>query len=358
MVLFAFDDSHHGHWKHIRCKPKLVVAFTSIGVTWLLLMLAIARLLVFYEQPYEVEDFAALQADVAVHRSNFCARLQSLATNDAGTTVTSDECISLYNEFVKPLAFGNHGALDYTLELNGTAGNLTSTEDFEASWEMWSAFIFCASTVTTVGWGHLTLNTDQGKVIAIVLTIVGLPMSLIIFTVTGVWLKRIVHFVGFQFERCVGIHDSDMEETSKRRPNHYISTISACLVTVGFWFGASFYHQTQDDSDWDFLTAFYFTMITYSTVGYGDVFPNKVVTSAARAWGFLGMLVVGISFTSLFIACLQHAMEQYEDISKAYHDDEDGLALHHTTDATDGVGINKVKDNSTNMANTSFATDA
>lgn len=79
----------------------------------------------------------------------------------------------------------------------------------------------------------------------------------------------------------------------------------------------------DEDPTWK---CFYFTTISFSTVGYGDFLINADPASRGlNTMGFVVTLYLGISFFSLFLATLQHLIEA--KIEKAEHLDTDGIIM-------------------------------
>jgi len=75
------------------------------------------------------------------------------------------------------------------------------------------------------------------------------------------------------------------------------------LVAITLITGTIFYHRIEE---WRYLDSLYFSMITLTTVGYGDIFPK---TDAGKIFTMI-YLVVGIGIIFGFINLIaQHAKE-------------------------------------------------
>jgi predicted membrane channel-forming protein YqfA (hemolysin III family) len=68
--------------------------------------------------------------------------------------------------------------------------------------------------------------------------------------------------------------------------------ISATILTV--LFGTVFYHKFEG---WSYVDSFYFTVITLTTVGYGDFSPTTPFTKLFTVF----YIIVGISILAAFI---------------------------------------------------------
>ena len=69
------------------------------------------------------------------------------------------------------------------------------------------------------------------------------------------------------------------------------------LAVLVIFFGAWFYHVREG---WSWLDSFYFTIVTLTTVGYGDLSPQ---TAVGKLFTML-YIVLGLSIISSFIVLL------------------------------------------------------
>lgn len=75
--------------------------------------------------------------------------------------------------------------------------------------------------------------------------------------------------------------------------------------------GALFYHKVEG---WSFLDALYFSVITLTTIGYGDFAPH---TAAGKIFTMLYILV-GLGVLAVFVTSIaEHALEEQRQRAKA-----------------------------------------
>jgi hypothetical protein len=103
-----------------------------------------------------------------------------------------------------------------------------------------------------------------------------------------------------------------------------IPVIIAIFVshTVGVWLYAALYKLLEEQGGFgamvingapkhDFVTALYFSAITYSTVGYGDVLPTGWLRILAGIEALNGLVLIGWSISFTYLA-LQHLWETHK----------------------------------------------
>ncbi len=63
----------------------------------------------------------------------------------------------------------------------------------------------------------------------------------------------------------------------------------------------------QLEDDWDYFTSLYFTFITMSTIGFGDIVPKNPVNGALC---FLMGTLFGLILLSMFLSAMQRQIEE------------------------------------------------
>ncbi|KAM6923431.1 uncharacterized protein kcnk4a [Xenentodon cancila] len=152
-------------------------------------------------------------------------------------------------------------AVDAGLDVNNLPANLTTR------WDMASAFFFCGTIITTIGFGNLSPRTWFGQLFCVCYALVGIPMF-------GILLAGVGDHMGTVLRRAVAKIETlflkrKVRPTTVRVISAVLSILIGCLIflavpTVVF----------QKVEKWSFLESLYFVVITLTTVGFGDYVPG------------------------------------------------------------------------------------
>uniref|UniRef100_A0A8K9XWU9 Potassium channel, subfamily K, member 4a n=1 Tax=Oncorhynchus mykiss TaxID=8022 RepID=A0A8K9XWU9_ONCMY len=137
-----------------------------------------------------------------------------------------------------------------------------SSTNFTSRWDLASAFFFCGTIITTIGFGNLSPRTKWGQLFCVCYALVGIPMF-------GFLLAGVGDHMGTGLRKAVW----KMETIFLRRVSPtYVRIMSAVLsILIGcLIFLAVPTLVFKEVEDWSFLEALYFVVITLTTVGFGD----------------------------------------------------------------------------------------
>nr|XP_056703209.1 potassium channel subfamily K member 6 [Euleptes europaea] len=136
-----------------------------------------------------------------------------------------------------------------------------------SNWDFASAFFFCSTLITTVGYGYTTPLSDAGKAFCIFYALLGVPFTMLLLTAT--------------VQRLIGALTSGPLEYLALKWGYPQRTLScghllllAAVVLVAFFLVPAAIFSTLEDS-WSFLDAFYFCFISLCTIGLGDYVPGE-----------------------------------------------------------------------------------
>ena len=181
-------------------------------------------------------------------------------------------------------------------------------------WDHVNSVFFSFTVVTTIGYGHLFPRTTEGKAACLVYALIGIPLNALLVgslgNLFGSKLKKILHH--FQ--------DNTFKEEStpqKRTKLIVLETVgftllfTSCLVLVP---AAIFMHL----EDWDFGDSLYYTLITLTTIGFGDMVPNHThIDSEAIRWLYMAGVILWILLgMGYIIAVIEVISDTYRSSSR------------------------------------------
>ncbi|XP_065051039.1 TWiK family of potassium channels protein 18-like [Rhopilema esculentum] len=174
-------------------------------------------------------------------------------------------------------------------------------------WDFANGFFFCVNVVTTIGYGHIVPMSVGGKLACILYAIIGIPLTGYFLRTVGNELTTLFAFSIKYFERRLYNREAERIEMKCAITAFMLAII--WLVIGGAIFSAS-------ELKWDFVDAFYFSFITMTTIGFGDLVPGlqnndqHVSINLAVEVAFLIFYVIGLSLMSGVIFSLSNFIEE------------------------------------------------
>ncbi|XP_026213864.1 potassium channel subfamily K member 4 isoform X2 [Anabas testudineus] len=173
--------------------------------------------------------------------------------------LSNNSCVT--EQDFRDLVKGVVSAVDAGLDVSGLPAN------FSSRWDVASAFFFCGTIITTIGFGNLSPRTWYGQLFCVCYALVGIPMF-------GILLAGVGDHMGTMLRRAVAKIETlflkrKVRPTTVRVISAVLSILIGCLIflavpTVVF----------QKVENWSFLESLYFVVITLTTVGFGDYVPG------------------------------------------------------------------------------------
>lgn len=140
---------------------------------------------------------------------------------------------------------------------------------WESNWEFWSSFLFSTTIATTIGYGHITPNTNAGKLICIVFGLISIPMTITLMSAVVVAVLRKLMFA---LEKRLMAIASRIYSPSLLQIRILQFVITTLLILIVFFiFPAILLNYNQN---WNFLDAIYYCFISLTAVGLGDFVPD------------------------------------------------------------------------------------
>lgn len=132
-------------------------------------------------------------------------------------------------------------------------------------------FYFVIVATTTIGYGHVYPKTDEGKLFYITFSVIGIVLTMTLLRSCG----KIIMAINKRFYMLI-----------RRRicggrgyiSDQLTSVISMCFIFLFFMVLVVVHDKNINElANWSWVDTFYFWLVTFTTVGFGDVhFPLEV----------------------------------------------------------------------------------
>lgn len=150
-------------------------------------------------------------------------------------------------------------------------------------WNFWSSLDFCATVLTTIGYGSMSPRTTLGKYVCILYSIIGIPimaMYLALYSngicyACSFFIKVVCRSISLLVKEVYRVLPGS---TASKTPRVRFGRLSQAVMTLAFVFGSllaficlwSKILNMTNPAD-SFVKCMYFYVITLTTVGLGDI---------------------------------------------------------------------------------------
>mmetsp|Transcript_12434 Transcript_12434/g.18563 ORF Transcript_12434/g.18563 Transcript_12434/m.18563 type:complete len:317 (+) Transcript_12434:54-1004(+) len=170
----------------------------------------------------------------------------------------------------------------------------------EAPDEIWSygeSLYFTLVTLSTVGYGDMSPQTDGGKVYLIFYTLIGIPMVVLVNLSLGGYVLAFVFWVVRKADKM------KIMELKEKKSVYLELILLSVVLLLAFFMTLFFSGLLTIQESWSYLDALYFTWTTLTTIGYGDlnIENNNYITAS---FSLIVLLSISFAAASAFIAIL------------------------------------------------------
>lgn len=208
-----------------------------------------------------------------------------------------------------------------------------TVDGWDDSWTFANALLLTMTIMSTIGYGHIAPATSWGKFFCMVYAMIGCPLLLVFLGNLG---SSMADSFTYLYSRCCcrscrsRRNDEELPpKASKKQRKLLIDdvigkekymptselkvpiTLNLVLLAVYIMMGAVLFSIWED---WDLGSSTYFTFITLSTIGFGDMVPGTAVldkdspTSGFKMLVCICYILFGMALLSMCINLMQEQL--------------------------------------------------
>ncbi|XP_045177476.1 potassium channel subfamily K member 1-like isoform X5 [Mercenaria mercenaria] len=180
--------------------------------------------------------------------------------------------------------------------------NVTSSNP---NWSFGQSLFFAGTVITTIGYGRVTPLSEAGKGFCVLYAIIGIPLTLIMFTAI---VERLMiptsWFLQFMFRKLGHLYKVFHIQLL------HLTVIITLVIVFFYLIPAAIYVSIEPN--WNYLDAFYYCFISLTTVGLGDYIPGDSPDQPLRPLYKVATtfyLFIGLMMMMLILAVLYEIPE-------------------------------------------------
>ncbi|CAI4224081.1 unnamed protein product [Auanema sp. JU1783] len=203
----------------------------------------------------------------------------------------------------------------------------------QVRWSFWGSVFYCMTVYTTIGYGNIAPVTTGGRILTIIYAFLGIPLALIVLYSLGLIFARICRWLwkalikstkvvskdlGQKVEDAVGIEEGQAKTAENDDDDLLSFPISFLIFVTVMWIFicAAIFLLFEE---WDYGTSLYFTLISFTTIGFGDIVPSEFSYVVVVAL----LLLIGLSLVSTVLTLIQQQIQalasgMQENIDREY----------------------------------------
>ncbi|XGW26805.1 hypothetical protein V3C99_007410, partial [Haemonchus contortus] len=282
------------------------IGFRHICMLLLVLIYTLLGALLFYliESDYE-RNTVVIRKDALDRTILKIATEMTNKVNDPDETVN----VTMMEDYIK-LAYVT--LLQQESAYKGSTFYKSEDPDNNYKWTFGSAFFFSMNVYTTTGYGSIAPESIAGKSCVMVYGFLFVPLTLVVLRDLGQWAlvytTKIYARLLIMFRRARGFQETKDDELIMLPIKFCMSLMLAYLLFASLFIYEYDALSGPAGSGIDFFHSFYFSFISITTIGLGDIMPNNVTFAPIiTVLFFFGMPILKVVNRSTYI-CVENGV--------------------------------------------------
>ncbi|XP_036359575.1 potassium channel subfamily K member 1 isoform X1 [Octopus sinensis] len=206
---------------------------------------------------------------------------------------------------------------------------------YEPNWSFGQSLFFATTVLTTIGYGRVTPLSDVGKGFCIIYALIGIPLTLIMFTALVerlmIPVTALLHWMLQKLGHLYRVFHIRML---------HLMLVGIIIITLFFLIPSAIFSVLEPN--WNYLDGFYYCFISLTTIGLGDYIPGDSPDQRYRAVykvAITGYLIFGLIMMMLTLTVMYEIPELnlgFHFYLKSDHNQEEERAILRPADTPHG----------------------